>query len=155
MLSTCKIPGSSFGWKKCRTSIRPNFPPDSEKKNRRPEKHPDPKFRKTEMIKGWIIHKQTAFAPRVFFSGAHSIHNPTLEPSRSHCPRPSSEWPKTRTITKWKQLVPKQRLPRRNQGACGKEPFFLCNRVSKVVCYKVGCSPRFFKACLRKAPERK
>ena len=32
-----------------------------------------------------------------------SYTNPTLEPSRSHCPRPSSEWPKSRTITKYKQ----------------------------------------------------
>ena len=89
------------------------------------------------------------------FSGAHSFHSPALEPSRSHCPCPSSEWPKSRTITKCKQLVPKQRLPRRNQGVCGKEPLFLCNRVSKVFCYKVGCSPCFFKACLRTAPPRK
>ena len=31
------------------------------------KKHPDPRFRRTEMIKGWIIHKETAFAPRVVF----------------------------------------------------------------------------------------
>ena len=55
--------------------------------------------------------------------------------------RPSSKWPKRKTITQYKQLVPKQRLPRKNQGVCGKEPLFLCNRVSKVFFYKVGCSP--------------
>ena len=56
------------------------------------------------------------------------------------------------------KLVPKQRLPRRNQGVCGKEPLFLCNRVSKVFFfYKVALHDSYvfkwsFKACLRTAP---
>ena len=54
-----------LGGKKCRTSIRQNFPPDSEKKRRRPEKTSGSKILKTKMIKGWIIHKEIAFAPRV------------------------------------------------------------------------------------------
>ena len=31
------------------------------------------------------------------------------------------------------KLVPKQRLPRTNQGVCGKEPLFLCNRASEAL----------------------
>ena len=31
------------------------------------------------------------------------------------------------------KLVPKQRLPRTNQGVCDKEPLFLCNRVSEAL----------------------
>ena len=101
--SPSPIPGSSFGRKKVPDLNPADFSAGFRKNAGDLKIHPDPRFWKKQMIKGWIIHKQTAFVPRVVFSGTHSFHNPTLEPSRSHCPRPSSEWPKSRTITKYKQ----------------------------------------------------
>ena len=61
------IPGSSFGRKKVPDLNPAKFCAGFRKKRRRPKKHPDPRFCKTEMIKGWIIHKEAAFAPRIVF----------------------------------------------------------------------------------------
>ena len=56
------------------------------------------------MMKGWIIHKQTTFAPRIVFLEHTHSKTQSLEPSRSHCPLPSSELHKSsRTFTKYKQ----------------------------------------------------
>ena len=149
------IPGSSFGRKKVPDLNLAKFSAGFRKKRRRRAKTSESKILKHRNDKRLDHTQANCLWATNSFSGAHSFHSPALEPSRSHCPRPSSEWPKSRTVTKCKQLVPKQRLPRRNQGVCGKEPLFLCNRVSKVFCYKVGCSPCFFNACLRTAPPRK
>ena len=97
------IPGSSFGRKKVPDLNPAKFSAGFRKKRRRPEKTSGSKILKNRDDKRLDHTKQTAFAPRVVFSGTHSFHNPALEPSRSHCPRPSSEWPKSRTITKYKQ----------------------------------------------------
>ena len=108
-------------------------------------------------IKGWIIHKQTAFAPRVvFLEHTHSTTQHWSLPvpiALAHLPNGLRTEP-SQNISK---LVPKQRLPRRNQGVCGREPLFLCNRVSKVLFYKVALHDSYvfkwcFKACLRTAP---
>ena len=92
------------------------------------------------MIKGWIIHKQTAFAPQVvFLEHTHSTTQRWSLPvpiALANLPNGLRAEP-SQNIGK---LVPKQRLPRRKQKVCGKEPLFLCNRVSKVF-YKKGCSP--------------
>ena len=98
------IPGSSFGRKKVPDLNPAKFSAGFRKKRRRPEKTSGSKILKNRDDKR-LDHTQgnCLCATSSSFSGAHSFHNPTLEPSRSHCPRPSCEWPKSKTITQYKQ----------------------------------------------------
>ena len=105
------------------------------------------------MIKGWIIQANCLCATSSFFWNT-LIHSTTQHWSLpvpialAHLPNGLRAEP-SQNISK---LVPKQRLPRRNQGVCGKEPLFLCNRVSKVfLFYKVALHDSYgFKWCFLK-----
>ena len=107
------IPGSSFGRKKCRTSIGQNIPPDSPKKRRGPEKTSGSKILNNR-DEGWNIHKQTAFAPQlVLLEHICFIPQPHTGAFRSHCPRPSSECPKSRTITKYEPTCAQAKISKK------------------------------------------
>ena len=97
------IPGSSFGRKKVPDLNPANFSAGFRKKRRRPEKTSGSKILKNRDDKRLDHTQANCLCATSSLSRAHSFHNPTLEPSRSHCPRQSSEWPKSRTITKYWQ----------------------------------------------------
>ena len=125
------IPGSSFGRKKVPDLNPAKFSAGFRKKRRRPEKTSGSKILKNRDDKRLDHTQANCLCAASSFSGAHS--NLPVPIALAHLPNGAE-------ITKQKQLVPKQRLPRKNQGVCGKEPLFLCNRVSQVFFYKVGCS---------------
>ena len=93
------------------------------KKRRRPEKTSGSKILKNRDDKRLDHTQANCLCAASSFSGAHS--NLPVPIALAHLPNGAE-------ITKQKQFVPKQRLPRKNQGVCGKEPLFLCNRVSQV-----------------------
>ena len=95
------------------------------KKRRRPEKTSGSKILKNRDDKRLDHTQANCLCAASSFSGAHS--NLPVPIALAHLPNGLRA-----EITKYKQLVPKQRLPRKNQGVCGKEPLFLCNRVSRV-----------------------
>ena len=105
--SGAPTPGSSF-WaeKKCRTSIRQSFPPDSEKNagDRRPEKTSGSKILKNRDDKRLDHTQQTAFAPRVVFSWNTLIPQPSTGAFPFPLPSPIFRMAdKSRTIAKYKQ----------------------------------------------------
>ena len=107
------------------------FPAGFPKKRRGPEKSSGSKALKTEMIKGWIIHKQTAFAPRVvFLEHTHSTQRWSLPVpiALAHLPNGLRAEP-SQNISKF---VPK----------VARSPSFSAT-VSLKFLYKVGCSPWF------------
>ena len=91
-------------------------------------------------MKGWIIRKQTALAPRVDFWN-------TLIPQPNHWSLPVpialAHLPKCQRAEPSQNIVPQQRRPKTNQGVCGKEPLFPATMSLKLF-YKVGCSSGFF-----------
>ena len=103
------------------------------------------------MIKGWIIHKETAFAPRiVFLEHTHSTAQHWSLPlpvALAHLPNGLRAGPSQNVSNS----CPSKDFQEETKEYVARNPF-LCNRVSKVFCYKVGCSSCVFKACLRTAP---
>ena len=102
------------------------------KKRRRPEKSSGSKTLKTRCRR---LQSYTSKLPlrhgSFFLEHTHSTTQHWSLPvpiALAHLPNGLRAEP-SQNISK---LVPKQRLPRRNQGVCGKGPLFLCNRVSKV-----------------------
>ena len=95
------IPGSSFGLKKVPDLNPAKFSAglDSKQNAEGLKKHPDPRFCKNRQDERLDHTQATCLCATSSFSGAQSFHNTTLKPSRSHCPRLSSEMPKSRTTT--------------------------------------------------------
>ena len=95
-----------------------------EKKRRRREKTSGSKILKNRDDKRLGHTQGNRLCATNSFSGAHSFHSPALEPSRSHCPCPSSEWPKSRTITKCKQLCPSKDFQEETKEYVARNPSF-------------------------------
>ena len=119
------------------------------KKRRRPEKTSGSKILKNRDDKRLDHTQGNCLCAASSSSGAHS--NLPVPIALAHLPNGLRAEP-SQNIS---NLCP---LPRRNQGACGSELIFLCNRVSKVFFLQSGLLSMVFmllnvSACLRTAPQ--
>ena len=119
------IPGSSFGRKKVPDLNPAKFSAGFRKKRRRPEKTSGSKILKNRDDKRLDQTQGNCLCAASSFSGAHS--NLPVPIALAHLPNGLRAKP-SHNIS---NLCPSKDFQEK-QGVCGKEPLFLCNRVSKV-----------------------